>query len=619
MRKTWGLIGVVTLWTGVAFAQTREELAIEAFPVLEKGCRSGDMSVRARSVEAMARIVGRDVSAYLQDGLADAQWVVRVAALKAMARLGRSEARRLAADWLRMPDFPAEFAFSLLGAFPAGDAKDLLSSVLQDPAAPTRSAVFAALVHQDPAVVAPAVSAGLAKGDAFFREHLSDIPEENRPAVAQALLRDRNPAVQAAALDWIRTQGIAWEEADLRALLKSANAEVRLLASELLARRGDGTALQGLLPLLEGSHDQKIRFLEAAAAAQNLPASIADRLKRFLAPETPEDLLIPVYLAFAGTTDETLRSRIEEDIRSTLLPRRAAATRALARLMGLRALPKLYELLQDGNPMIRRLAAEGIADLGQAESVEVLERALRDTERDVRLAVVRALGRIRDRSVAGVASFVVYDPDPEIRKAAILAVCQVQHADALPLLRIHAEDPDPQIRFAVLQALIALDPATAREVLDRSLAGLEPRHVFALTRTFGDAMLPFLKVAASSSRAWTRLAAVSAVRFLPAHEIAFLEESAATSPHPDVRKEAVMRLADRSCASALAPAMALVKDPSFEVRAAAAEVLTRCGDNAAIGVLRELLLDPEEVVRVTAATGLLAFPRDARPPKGKRK
>lgn len=620
MKRAWLAVVIAPVVAGTAAGQTREELAAEVFPILEKGCRSGDMMVRARAVEAMARVPGRDVAPYIQDGLNDAQWVVRVAAVKALARLGRPEAKTLAEEWLRMSDFPHEsLAFDLVSALPAGVGQSLVFAAVLDPASPAREGLFKAVLAQEPPVIASLFSAGL--GKAGLEVRLVDIPEDRRVAVATLLVQDRDPAVQAAALRWVRTARLDLPAATLQPLLKSKSPEVRLGVAETLALNGDGSALAFLSPLLDGPREDQLRYLWAAAAARPLSADVTSRLKKFLAPDTPEDLLIPVYLAFAGTDDPALRSRVEEDIQSTLLPRRAAATRALPRLLGNRALPRLYELLRDGNPLIRRLAAEGIGDLGQAESVEVLERALRDTERDVRLAVVEALGRIHDRSVAGVASFVVYDTDPAIRKAAIRAVCRVNHADALPILRIYAEDPDPEVRYDVLRAMIEVDPATAREYLDRALAGLEPRHLLALAGKFGEAFLPFLKDAASSSRAWTRLAAVQAAALLPGIEVAFLQELVATNPHADVRKAAVQALGRRSCPEALTAAQALVKDANFDVRLGAVEVLVRCGDGQVMDTLRGLFLDPDEVVRVAAAAGLLEFPKappgKAPPPRKK--
>ncbi len=622
MKVAW-LAVVIVLWSvRSAVGQTREELALEAFPVLEKGCRSGDMMVRARAVEAMAKVPGRDVGPYIQDGLNDAQWVVRVAAVKALARLQRPEARTLAQEWLRKPDFPHEsLAFDLVSAFPGEMGRSLLFGAALDASCPTREALVKAVLGQEAPVIAALFSAGLAKGDPFFLERLAEIPDDQRVAVAEILVQDREPAVQAAALKWARLARVALPATVLQPLLKARSSEVRLGAAEHLALAGDGSVLGHLGPLLDGNREEQVRYLWAAAAAKTLPEEVTGRLKRFLAPDTPEDLLIPVYLAFAGTSDPALRTRVEEDIQSTILARRAAATRALPRLLGNRALPRLYELLRDGNPLIRRLAAQGIGDLGQAESVEVLERALRDTDRDVRLAVVEALGRIHDRSVAGVASFVVYDTDPAIRKAAIRAVCQVNHTDALPILRIYAEDPDPEVRYDVITAMIEVDPAIAKEYLDRSLAGLEPRHLLGLARRFGEPFLPLLKVAAASSRAWTRLTAVRAAALLPGSEVSFLQELAATSPHADVRKASVLALARRSCSDALGVAQALVQDKDFDVRLGAVDVLVRCGDQKAIQTLRGLFLDPEEIVRVAAAAGLLDFPktsaRKTPPPKKK--
>lgn len=609
------LVLVLLCLCGQVSGQTREELSLEAFPILEKGCRSGDMLVRARAVEAMGKLAGRDVTPYIQDGLKDLQWPVKVAAVKALLRMGSPEGKALATQWLGKPDFPHEtLALELVSLLPANEADTLLVQATLDVPEGFREGLLKAVLEKGPQAIAALFSAAIARG--VFKPRFESVPEQDRMAVAEALLQDRNPSVQIMALNWIRDAGLDVPRSAIEPLLKSKEKAVRESAAEVLALRGDGTMLSHLLSWLDGSKEEQTRFLWACARAKPIPPEVTSRLKRFLAPETPEGLLLPVYLAFAGTDDQALRNRIEEDLQSTIFARRAAATRALSRLLGNRALPRLYELLRDGNPEIRKLAAQGIGELGQAESVEVLERGLRDTERDVRLEVVKALQRIRDKSVVAVVSFVVYDRDPEIRKAAIMAVCQVNHAEALPILRIYAEDPDPEVRYAVLNAMIAIDPATAKDYLDRALAGLEPKHVFGLVRRFGEEFLPLLKVAAGSQRAWTRLAAVKAAAFLPQSRVAFLQEMCATSTFGDVRKAAVLALAEVSCSEALLAAQALVKDPEPDVRLGAVDVLAKCGDQGVIETLRGLFLDPEEIVRVAAASGLLEFPKAIERKKG---
>lgn len=623
-RAPW-LSLLVVAFPAFASAGPKEDLQAEAWPHVEKGTRSGDMLARARAVAALPLFSGKDVAGYLKEALADPQWVVRKAAIKVLAGRGDPDARRMVQEALRDPGLPVEDdAWDIVSTIPPADGRAMIIGALVDPACPTRDRLMQATLRQDIATQAAVLAAGLARGDQYFAARLGEVRWEHRPTIIATLLREKDPRVHAGVLRFIRDTDARVDPAVVRPALKSPDAEVRGLAAEILARTGDAAAAKMLLPLADGDREAQLRFLKAAAAAPS--EDLIPRLKKFLAPDTPVDLLVHVYRAFAGSQDAEVRKRVEDDLKSTTMSRRAAATRAIGRLLGTRALPRLNELLVDGSPLIRQLAAESIGELAQAESVEVLERALRDTERDVRLAVIKALSNIHDKAVVGVASFVMYDTDPAIRKAAILAVCNVNHESAMPVLRINVEDADPEIRFHVMRAMIYLDPAQAMTYFDRALAGLKADDLVGLAETFKEAFLPFLKKAAQADRAWARLGAIRAVAMLPAAEKDFLKEVAATSAYADARRASIERLRALSCTDALDVADAVLGDRDPEVRIAAIDAIRSCGDNATVDKVKAALLDLEENVRVAAAAALLSYPKTGRPaakgpqkaePKGK--
>jgi len=578
------------------------------------------MLVRARAIKALPRFAGKDWAAYLKEAMQDPQWVVRKAAIQVLAPRGDANALKAASDALRDSSLPIEEdAFDLLSTIRETDARSMVLAVLLDPSAPTREKLMRAVLARELPEQEAFFTALLARGDEWAASKLAEVRREYRRALVERLLRVKEPKVHQKVLKFLFDSRLSVDLNLVRPLLKSPDSEVRNLAAELLASAGDTGAAKLLLPLADGDQEAQLRFLRAAASAPS--SDLIGRLKRFLAPETPAELLVHVYRAFAGSDDQEVRQRVEEDLKSTNMARRVAATAAVGKLMGPRALPRLYELLVDGSPLVRRHAAEAIGELAQAESVEVLERALRDTEREVRLAVMKALGKIHDKSVVGVASFAVYDNDPEIRKAAILAVCDVNHESAMPILRVNVEDPDPDIRYNVFRAMVYLDPKQAMEYFDRAIAGLKGDDLVALTETYKDAFLPFLQKAAQSERAWARLGSLRAVRLLPAAEKAFLKEVAATDPYSDARRAAIARLAELSCPDAMEVADAVAADKDAEVRIAAIGVMERCGDNSVIEKLKGALLDLEENVRVAAAAALMSFPKTGKqlPPAAKPK
>jgi len=595
-----------------AMAGPAEDLAAEAFPVLEKGTRSGDMLARARATEALARLPGRDVKPYVRESLRDPHWTVRRSAIVALAALGDPEARALAAQALRDPSAPvAEDLPVWLEAFPGTPGRALVAEALADPQNPNRDALWKALLDHGMEVALPLWVPALARQDEAARKAFQAIPPSRQSPWAEALLREKSPAVLSFALDVIRQRDLPVSGALLKPLLKGKDPGLKMAAAEVLARQGDPEGTLAMLPLAEGDEDAKARFLKAAAAAPS-PA-IQAALKKIASAEIPESLLPLAYRAFAAAGDEELRQRVEQDVTSTIPARRTAAVGALARLWGTRGLPRIHQLLWDGSATVRRLAAEALGDLGQAESVEPLERAVRDADRDVRIAVVGALARIRDKAVIPVASYLIYDRDLEVRKLAAQAICQARHDSAIPMLRILLEDRDPTIRGPVMVTLASLDPKQALEIFPTAIPGLNPETLAALVGELKEGAIPFLKKAVQSDREWAREAAIAAVALLPSQEEEFLRETVAQSSYPETRQQALTRLVQRDCGRALDLARQRLEDPAAEVRVAALQGIGACGTNDDVPLVRKTLLDLEEHVRVVGAAALLSFPRGPAP------
>lgn len=589
----------------------------EAWPILERGTRSGDMLARAFATAALPDVVGRDTEAYLKEALTDPQWTVRKAAIRVLAGRGDAQARTLVADALRDPSLPlVEDAFDLVGAFKGTEGREIFVKTFLDAAVPTRQALARALVAQAADVAVPCFEAGLLQGDELTLRTLTQAPLLTRDALLALLVRSRDARVVGAVLDLALAETIALPPDGLTPLLKSKDNNLKYKAAELLARTGDVQAVKVLRPLADGDEAARLRFLKAAAAAPS--TEFHPLLKGFLAPDIPLAQHEFVYRALAGTTDPEVVEGIKNRLQSTTLEVRIMATRSLAGLLGNRALPRLHELLFDGNAAVRKAAADGIGERAQAESVETLERVLRDPDREVRLAVVRALSRIRDRAVIGVASFLVYDNDPEVKRHAILALCNANHEDALTVLRLQAQDRDPDVAREVLGALVELVPDQAAGFVESALAVLRPDDLTRLTRRFGERFVPFLEQVAASPRSWARLAAIDAVRLVPTREHEFLKAVAATSGHADARAAALSRMRDLSCDAGREIALALLNDRDASVRIQAAQALGQCGSADTPQSLRGALLDPEEPVRVAAAASLLRLDKPQRPaPKGK--
>jgi HEAT repeat protein len=172
------------------------------------------------------------------------------------------------------------------------------------------------------------------------------------------------------------------------------------------------------------------------------------------------------------------------------------AMRRAGELKTAAAVAPLAKVLQQPNVMLRQAAAQTLSDIGSPGALRLLETALNDDDRDVRIAAVKALGVrghraalprveavVRGKTVKGadltekMAYFEAYGAlardagipplnkllnlrsfwgrraTPELRACAARALGIIGTHDALEALRRATRDRDPMVRSAINRAM----------------------------------------------------------------------------------------------------------------------------------------------------------------------
>jgi HEAT repeat protein len=402
----------------------------------------------------------------------------------------------------------------------------------------------------------------------------------------------------------------------------------------------DGENIRGLVITIEDVTARCVRERELSAQLKSPDENIRLRAARLLSQDS--DNVAPLLDVIADTNwqvrkaavvgmsekaDADVLAQLREIIRSEHndLAKLNAALSALAQSKR-DSLPLLFTLLEDSDPEVRMYAVLALGNIGDTRGVQAIVPLLEDADPNVQFHAVEALGRIRSHDAAMPLAQMLEQRDPYLSFAAL---------DALALIGERSVAP------AIMEMLT--DPALASAAAD-ALGALGDEHAAAaIARAFAHGFLDAPNATRALHDIHTRLEdehhegqlVADIVRpELGRTAIAKLVE-AATDPHPssataialvvgwldfeNVEQVLIGLLHDtsarRTALDALVrhgrratPALiAALDDDDAEVRKSIALALGRIGDWSATIALTELLEDASTDVAIAAAGALGAL------------
>ena len=235
-----------------------------------------------------------------------------------------------------------------------------------------------------------------------------------------------------------------------------------------LRRVADGTGVEVLAPAFH-------KYLLPCVPRD--PSSRFERMRQHvtIAPLRSGDVVEGIVVTIEDVTERFDRDRqLTADLDSA---DESVRLRAAQRLAETGESPNLLaNALTDESWRVRRIAAEGMAEVGGRDVVDTLIEAIREHHRDPALlnAALSALSLTREDVVMSIVALLDLD-DADVRTYAVLALGLVGDVRAVPALAARLDDPDMNVRFHSIEALGRLGD---RSVADAIAAVAESRDFF---------------------------------------------------------------------------------------------------------------------------------------------
>ncbi len=529
----------------------------QATTALMRALDDEDANVRVAAAEGLggAALAGDDMreaaTQALVQTLATADLFLKIAALESLARLDAQLPWRMFEPFVHDP-LLRRYAIAAAGRSREPDAVRALAHATGDPS-PTiaREAIVAlgdclATGPDELRLIDVAREELRATPSGRTKVRSASLDAEDARARGGALLllglvgaaEDVSSLVQALGDDDVA------ERADLALRLFGPSALEELLAAARTASAPVRAAALELAASLEGADSATVRVALRHALDDKSIDVVTRAIEALGSLGEPSDLRR--VSSFVGHPDERI-SAAATNASWELAARHVDAARAL-----LRDTRSGRDLLALGCVLLGAIAST--CDL-RAEDIRLLERALSHDDPRVRRASIDALAQAGSEAAAGVIAFALADEEHEVKLAAVRALGRLGRAE--PLVSALADTREPAMAAAALRALGEADPAKALVAACELVSHSEPAIACAAVEVVG-----YLAARAAVRTSSKSIAACANALF-----------SALDHPDAEVVKLALPLVGEHAAGRSVAGVGHCLDHSSWEVRRVAAELL----------------------------------------------
>jgi len=595
----------------------------DAVGALLEGFGRLDADARKLAVEVLGGVADARGTAALARLLSDEDPNVRVTAAEALGNSGRAgeESRALAiaallAEAAASDPFLRIAVFDSLGRLDARVPWSVFEPYVDDPIL-RRHAIAAAARAPEPAAIRALAGATGDPSPTIAREAivaLGDLvaarttdPEILEWARVELGASEIGPeTIRRAARDVedTRARGSALLVLGLLHRASDVPLLVEALGDDDVAERAgiaiDRFGVEALEPLLEAARKSKALVraasLDRLASLEGAPVSVVRKALRGGLVDTSIDVVVSAVEALGPLGEARDLRKLapwvwHADARVAAAATNAASELAARHIAAARAVLRAPRPRHD--PLVLACILLGAIASTQPlrdDDVQVLQRALAHDDAHVRCAAIDALAQGGGDAAADAVMFALADEAHDVRIAAVRALGRLGRAE--PLAGVVGSTSDPVVTATALRALGEADP-------ERALAAARP------LLAHSDAAL-----ACAAVEAIGQLATRRSSKRPPAHVVAACEDSlfaALDHPNGEVVKLSLSLVASQPGPRALARLGSCLDHPSWEVRRVAAELLGQDPSAGARDLLRasyERERDPVVREAIASATSV---------------
>jgi len=278
-------------------------------------------------------------------------------------------------------------------------------------------------------------------------------------------------------------------------------------------------------------------------------------------------------------------------------------------MAGPKLLPALERALADTDWNLRRNAVEVLGRIGGPEVSALIEKALKDKVEEVRGSALLALGKAGSARASDILEETFVGRSPVLRAKAVQSAGYLADPKAAALIAKGLKDKDPKVRLSAVRALGLRNNVRVLPVLEKAILDKDKKVRFEAVSILGgiggDKAAAILEKTLNDEAKWVRRNTLAALGKVGGSKAAALLAKALKDSDEEIRAKAALAAGQLKAAQAIAlletPAL---KDEDYSVRASAVSALGKFSGEKTLGILEKALADEDEDVRIKAVTAI---------------